>query len=166
MLAVTYELIWGIRDVSGIAFSNGQEALDRYIRLFGGGVFVVLIVAYATGEEFVHTHKMIGYGIAALLVSALIWEIIKRRSVSLSRAQAGEARPREGLQSAGVALLIILPILALLAAAALLLMIVTHNYWGMTVVDEMHEVVAYFGIGLLVFYVASVLVTSIASMRS
>src|ERR1041384_5332570 len=116
---MTHEPVRGIRDMSGITFSNGQETLDRYIRLFGCGVFVILIVAYATGEEFVHTHKMIGYGIAALLVSALISEIFKRRSVSLSRAQAAEARPREGLQSAGVALLIILPIFALLAAAAL-----------------------------------------------
>jgi hypothetical protein len=30
----------------------------------------------------------------------------------------------------------------------------------------MHEVVAYFGVGLLAFYVASVLVTSIAWMRA
>jgi cytochrome b561 len=163
---MTHEPVRRLREISGTTFSNGRETLDRYIRLFGCGVFVILIVAYATGEEFVHTHKMIGYGIAALLVSALIWEIIKRRTVSLSRAQAAEAWPREGLQSAGVALLIILPILALLAAAALLLMIVTHNYWGTIVVDEMHEVVAYFGVGLLVFYVASVLVTSIASMRA
>jgi len=125
-------------------------------------VLVILIVAYATGEEFVHTHKLIGYAIAALLVSALISEIIQRRTVSLWRAQAEEGR----LHSAGVALLIMLPILGLLAAAALLLMIATHNYWGATLVDEMHEVVAYFGVGLLVFYVASVLVTSMASMRA
>ena len=151
-----------VRRTLGARNSNEQGTVDRYIRLFGCSVFVILIAAYATGEEFVHTHEMIGYAIAVLVISALIWEIITRRAARVPRDPA----QHDGMQSAAIGLLIILPIASVLASTALLLMVVTHNYWGATLVDEMHEVVAYFGVGLLVFYVASVLVTSIASMRA
>lgn len=35
-------------------------------------------------------------------------------------------------------------------------MVLTHTLWGTTWIDEMHEVVAYFTLGLVVFYLAMV----------
>ncbi len=35
-------------------------------------------------------------------------------------------------------------------------MLLTHTVWGTTWIDEMHEVVAYFAVGLVVIYVAMV----------
>ena len=114
----------------------------------------MLIVAYATGEEFPHTHAIIGYGIAVLVLAAVFWEFFRMRSGASDMPQ-----------TAGIGFLIMLPILSLLAASALIIMLITHNFWGTTLVDEMHEVVAYFALGLLAFYLAVVTITSIAAWR-
>ncbi len=53
-------------------------------------------------------------------------------------------------------------ILTALPMCALILMFLTHTLWGTTWIDEMHEVVAYFAVGLIVFYIAMV---GIASSR-
>ena len=47
-------------------------------------------------------------------------------------------------------------ILAALPLCALILMLLTHTLWGTTLIDEMHEVVAYFAVGLVAFYVAMI----------
>ena len=47
-------------------------------------------------------------------------------------------------------------LLAALPLCALMLMLLTHTLWGTTWIDEMHEVVAYFAVGLVAFYVAMV----------
>jgi cytochrome b len=39
-------------------------------------------------------------------------------------------------------------------------MLLTHALWGATSIDEMHEVVAYFAVGLIAFYVAMVIIAS------
>jgi hypothetical protein len=41
------------------------------------------------------------------------------------------------------------------------MILVTHTLWGTTWIDEMHEVVAYFVIGLVAFYSAIVGIASI-----
>ena len=50
---------------------------DLLIRLSGIALFVILIVAYSTGEEFPHTHVMIGYAIATLLAVGIFWAIVR-----------------------------------------------------------------------------------------
>jgi hypothetical protein len=51
-------------------------------------------------------------------------------------------------------------ILAALPFCTLILMLLTHTLWGTTWIDEMHEVVAYFAVGLVVIYVAMVGIAS------
>lgn len=51
-------------------------------------------------------------------------------------------------------------ILAALPLCALILMMLTHSLWGTVWIDEMHEVVAYFVVGLVAFYVVMVGVAS------
>ena len=41
-----------------------------------------------------------------------------------------------------------------------MLMLLTHTIWGTTWIDEMHEVVAYFTVGLVVLFVAMVGIAS------
>jgi len=50
--------------------------------------------------------------------------------------------------------------LAALPLCALILMLLTHTLWGTTWIEEMHEVVAYFAVGLVAFYVAMVGIAS------
>jgi hypothetical protein len=56
-------------------------------------------------------------------------------------------------------------ILAALPSCALILMLLTHALWGATSIDEMHEVVAYFAVGLIAFYVAMVIIASSGYVR-
>jgi cytochrome b len=143
-----------IAEAPAHASLTGNQRVVRFIRISGWCLLILLIVAYATGEEYPHTHAIIGYGIAVLVVAAICWEFFRTRSAASDMPQ-----------TAGIAFLIILPILSLLAASALMIMLITHNFWGTTLVDEMHEVVAYFALGLLAFYLAAVTVTSIAAWR-
>jgi len=50
--------------------------------------------------------------------------------------------------------------LAALPLGALLVMLITHGFWGATAIDEMHEVVAYFALGLVVVHVIMVGIAS------
>ena len=50
---------------------------DWLIRLSGIALVVLLVVAYSTGEEFQHTHVMIGYAIAVVVVAGTFWEIVR-----------------------------------------------------------------------------------------
>jgi hypothetical protein len=52
-------------------------------------------------------------------------------------------------------------VLAALPLCALVMIFVTHTIWGATWIDEMHEVVAYFVVGLVALYGAIVAVASI-----
>lgn len=59
-------------------------------------VAVLLVVAYLTGEEIQHTHVLLGYGLAAVPVAGVVWELLAphaRRSASagtaLNAARAG-----------------------------------------------------------------------------
>jgi hypothetical protein len=63
---------------------------DLLIRLSGVALFVLLVVAYSTGEEFPHTHVMIGYAIATLLVVGIFLgdHQAAPRSVSTGRLQS------------------------------------------------------------------------------
>ena len=133
---------------------TGNQAIVQFVRISGWSLLILLIVAYATGEEFPHTHAIIGYGIAVLVLAAVFWEFFRMRSGASDMPQ-----------TAGIGFLIMLPILSLLAASALIIMLITHNFWGTTLIDEMHEVVAYFALGLLAFYLAVVTITSIAAWR-
>jgi cytochrome b len=50
---------------------------DLIIRVSGVALFDLLIMAYATGEEYPHTHRMIGYGIAVLLAVSIFWLAVR-----------------------------------------------------------------------------------------
>lgn len=54
-----------------------HQMIDLFIRISGWSLLILLIVAYATGEEFQHTHKIIDYGIAALLAASIFWALIR-----------------------------------------------------------------------------------------
>ena len=135
---------------------------ELIIQLSGIFLFSLLVIAYGTGEEYPHTHAMIGYGIAILVAINLLWLIVRPR---------GEAQPvpytpraiRANFQNAGslgstIALLVAL--LAALPLCALFIMLLTHTAWGTTRVDEMHEVVAYFALGLVALHVVMVGIAS------
>lgn len=44
-------------------------------------------------------------------------------------------------------------------------MLVTHAVWGTTAIDEMHEVVAYFALGLVALHVVMVGIAGLAYLE-
>jgi len=151
---------------------SGAGVWDVLIRLSAVCLAIVLVLAYVTGEEFQHTHLLIGYGLAAVVIATIYWELVRPREVRfhgsiLSVFRVGTftnlvrvALARPGKGSAALAAIGVLLVLAVLALVTLALVVLTHAMWTAAAVDEMHEVVAYFSIGLVVFFVAVVAIAS------
>jgi cytochrome b len=130
---------------------------DLLIRLSGIALFVLLVVAYSTGEEFPHTHVMIGYAIATLAAATIFWAIVRPHGARFPSTVYSPREIKAQFQNADripKTLASVFLILAALPLSALILMLLTHMLWGTTWIDEMHEVVAYFAVGLVVFYIA------------
>jgi len=136
---------------------------DLLIRLSGIALFVLLVIAYSTGEEYPHTHVMIGYAIATLVAVGIFWAIIRPRHAQFPPTVYSPRGIQTLFQNADRVprtLASVFLILAALPLCALILMLLTHTLWGTTWIDEMHEVVAYFAVGLVAFYVAMVGIAS------
>ena len=136
---------------------------DLLIRLSGIALLVLLVIAYSTGEEFPHTHVMIGYAIAALVAVGIFWAVIRPHHVQFPPTVYSPRGIKALFQNADrvpKTLASMFLILAALPLCALILMLLTHTLWGTTWIDEMHEVVAYFAVGLVAFYVAMVGIAS------
>jgi cytochrome b561 len=147
---------------------RSDTAWDLLIQFFAIALFVALALAYSTGEEYPHTHATIGYAIAVLLAVSLFWLVVR---LSDGHAPPKWYSPRAiklGLQDAGglaKTFAYLFAILAALPLCALLIMLVTHSVWGPTRIDEMHEVAAYFAVGLIVPYIVMVGVASSGSIE-
>jgi cytochrome b len=136
---------------------------DLLIRSSGIALFILLVVAYSTGEEFPHTHVMIGYAIATLVTVGILWEIVRphhSRFPPTVYSPHGFKALFQNTDRVPRTLASMFLILAALPLCALILMLLTHTLWGTTWIDEMHEVVAYFALGLVVFHVAMVGIAS------
>ena len=136
---------------------------DLLIRLSGIALFVLLVLAYSTGEEFPHTHDMIGYSIAVLVAVDIFWVIVRPHHVQFPPTVYSPRGMKALFQNADrvpKTLASMFSILAALPLCALILMLLTHTLWGTTRIDEMHEAVAYFAVGLVALYVAMVGIAS------
>jgi cytochrome b len=136
---------------------------DLLIRLSGIALFILLVIAYSTGEEYPHTHVMIGYAIAALVVFGIFWAVVRPHHAQFPPtvySPRGIMALFENAERVPKTLASVFLILAALPLCALILMLMTHTLWGTTWIDEMHEVVAYFAVGLVAFYVAMVGIAS------
>lgn len=145
-----------------------EVSWDLLIRVAGVALFVLLIIAYGTGEEYPHTHKMIGYGMAVLLLAGIFWSIVRPYDGRLPpinyspRVITSQLQHAAGLPKTLMSLFFIL---AALPLCAIIMIVVTHTIWGATWIDEMHEVTAYFVVGLVALYGAIVAIASIQYME-
>jgi FtsH-binding integral membrane protein len=132
------------------------------IQLSGIALLVLLVVAYATGEEYPHTHAMIGYAIAILILADLFWFALAPRNRNLPAPYTPDSIKLHFGNAGGLAktLASLIAVLAALPLSALIVMLITHGLWGATAIDEMHEVVAYFALGLVVVHVVMVGIAS------
>ena len=135
------------------------------LRSSGAGLTFLLLVAYATGDEYPHTHMLIGYGIAAVIIANLYWELVHPHRLHLSGSNVSRLTFSTAIQDALSAnspaflALAILALVSALAAVAVALMVATH-IWAFPIVEEMHEALAYFALGLAALHVVVVLIAS------
>jgi hypothetical protein len=102
---------------------------------------------------------MIGYAIAALVAAGMFWAVVRPRHPQFPPTVYSPRGIKALVQNADPiprTLASVFLILAALPLCALILMLLTHTLWGTTWIDEMHEVVAYFAVGLVAFYVAMI----------
>jgi cytochrome b len=134
------------------------------IQLSAVALLALLVIAYGTGEEYAHTHAMIGYAIAILVMANLIWFVVSPRDRTLPAPYTPGAIRMHFRNAGGLAkaLTSLIALLAALPLFALFVMLITHTLWGTTAIDEMHEVVAYFALGLVAFQVLLVGIASSA----
>jgi cytochrome b len=152
-----------MKDIRAEAPVRPEMIWNLLIRLSGIALFVLLVVAYSTGEEFPHTHVMIGYAIAALVAAGIFWAIVTPHEARFPPTVYSPRGIKTLLRNAdriSRTLVSVFSILVALPLCALMLMLLTHTLWGTTWIDEMHEVVAYFAVGLVAFYVVMVAVAS------
>jgi cytochrome b len=136
---------------------------DFLIRLSGIALFALLVIAYSTGEEYPHTHMMLGYAIAALVAVSIFWAVVRPHHAQFPPTAYSPRGIKALLRNADrvpKTLVSAFLILAALPLCALILMMLTHTLWGTVWIDEMHEVVAYFAVGLVAFYVVMVGIAS------
>jgi cytochrome b len=145
---------------------NAVAVWDVLLRGSGIGLLALLALAYFTGEEFHQTHMLIGYAIAAVILTNLYWELVRPHPLHLPGAHAPQVTFVTVLRGAfapdtpAFAAIGVLGITAVLAAATLALMTATHNLWPAVDIDEIHEAVAYFALGLVALHIAVVLIAS------
>jgi hypothetical protein len=97
------------------------------------------------------------------VVVAILWAVIRPRYAQFPPTVYSPRGIRALFQNADRVprtLVSVFLILAALPLCALILMLLTHTLWGTTRIDEMHEVVAYFALGLVALHVAMVGIAS------
>jgi cytochrome b len=137
---------------------------DVIIQISGIALLALLFIAYFTGEEYPHTHVMLGYALAGLFAVYVFWTVVRPRLAPLPQNLYSLSGFKEQFRQAGIlprTIAALFLLMATLPLCAVILMLLTHTIWGATRIDEMHEVVAYFAVGLVVFYVAMVGIASI-----
>ena len=153
----------------GSPADSGANVWDVLFRVAALCLGVLLVLAYLTGEEFQHTHVLIGYGLAAVVIVTIYWELVRppharfhgsifSASTLTTVLRSSLAPPRKG--PAAFAAMGVLVLLSILALVTLVMVALTHALWPPAAVDEMHEVVAYFALGLVAFFVVVVLIAS------
>ena len=150
---------------------QSKSLWDFEIRASAVFLVLLLVVAYVTGEETQHTHAVLGYALAGLVITQIWWELFrphasryvdsvfhpKRVAALFKRVSSDLAH---GKIAAGTFVLAVAMVIAIISIFALVLVFLTHNFYSATAVDEMHEVVAYFALGLVVFHIALVIIAS------
>ncbi len=131
-------------------------------------IAALLLIGYATGEEVQHIHALLGYGLAAVVVAAISWELITAHQHRSAGVRTGLVAARAALTSqasspiGGPALIAstLMILVGGLALVALAMLWLTHSFWTAVAIDEAHEAIAYLSLGLAIFYVAMVIVGS------
>jgi cytochrome b len=157
----------------GVTPPAAVKVWDPLVRVFHWSLATLFLVAYVTGDEIERVHVAAGYAIAGLIALRVVWGFVGPRHARFSnfvrspRAVLAYLRdvallraPRYlGHNPAGGAMIIAL--LVMLAGTSITgYMMTTDAFWGAKWVEEVHEAFANLTVGLIVFHVLGVLISS------
>jgi cytochrome b len=161
----------GGADMQKAATTAIDSLWDFAIRASAVCLALLLVIAYVTGEETQHTHAILGYALAGLVVTQIWWELFRphasryvdsvfhpERVAELFKRVSSDLA--DGTVAAGTFVLAVAMVIATISIFTFVLVFLTHNLYPATAVDEMHEVVAYLALGLVVFHIALVVIAS------
>ncbi|HEY5128008.1 MAG TPA: cytochrome b/b6 domain-containing protein [Bradyrhizobium sp.] len=158
----------------GVTPPAAIKVWDPLVRVFHWSLATLFVTAYLTGEEGGQVHIAAGYGIAGLIALRIIWGIVGPRHARFSnfirspgevlaylRDVALRRAPRYlGHNPAGGAMIIALLVM-LVGTGITGYMMTTDAFWGTKWVEEVHETFAGLTVGLVVFHVLGVLLSSL-----
>ena len=146
---------------------------DPLVRVFHWSLATLFLAAYVTGEDAGQVHIAAGYAIAGLIALRIVWGFVGPRHARFSnfvrsprevlaylRDVALLRAPRYlGHNPAGGAMIV--GLLVMLSGTAITgYMMTTDAFWGAKWVEEVHETVANLTVGLVVFHILGVLLSS------
>ena len=131
----------------------------------------LIATAFLTTPEWENVHRMATFSIAALLISRIAWAVFEPRPaprsgdrLQLNGMKQAVDRMRvpfhDAFHHAGSAIVIWLVAAALVISTAAI-MLVTHKFTNLQSVEEMHEVLVYFTVGVVIAHVVGVVIASI-----
>ena len=147
---------------------------DPCVRIFHWSLVALFVVAFLTGDEIEWLHLTAGYAIAALVTLRIAWGFFGPRYARFSDfvkgprailAYVGKAirleAPRTlGHNPAGGAMIVAL-LLLLVGLSVTGILMTTDAFWGSKTLEEVHEVLAYATLGLVVLHVIGVVLASV-----
>ena len=158
----------------GVTPSATIKVWDPFVRVFHWSLATLFLGAYATGENAGQVHIAAGYAIAGLIALRIGWGLVGPRHARFSNFVRS---PREvltylrdvimfraprylGHNPAGGVMIIALLVL-LLGTGLTGYLMTTDVFWGAKWIEEVHEALANLTVGLIVFHVVGVLISSL-----
>lgn len=131
----------------------------------------LLATVFQTTPEWENVHRLAAFSIAALLISRIAWAIFEPRRALYSGARMPmsgleqmvnrmRALFRDGFHQASGAVVIWL-VGAALVVSTVAIMLVTHTFTNLQPVEEIHEVLVYFSLGVVIAHVVGVAIAII-----
>lgn len=160
-------------EAGGVTPPATVKVWDPFVRVLHWSLATLFLVAYVTGDEAERVHIAAGYVIAGLLALRIVWGFVgpaharfgnfvksPRAVLAYLRDAALFRAPRYlGHNPAGGAMIIALLVM-LIGTGITGTMMTIDAFWGAKWVEEIHEVFANLTVGLIVFHVLGVLLSS------
>lgn len=147
---------------------------DPLVRLFHWSLVALFAFSFFTGDEWKQAHILSGYAIIGLLFIRVAWGVVGSRHARFSSfiyrpsttlgfirdSLAMKATRYVGHNPAGGAMVVTL-LVAISGIVTTGYMMTTDTYWGIEWVEDTHEVLVNITLGLVLFHIGGVLLTSL-----
>ncbi|MDR0246802.1 MAG: cytochrome b/b6 domain-containing protein [Burkholderiales bacterium] len=146
---------------------------DLFVRVFHWSLVTLFLIAYVTGDEIEKVHIVVGYTIAFLIASRVVWGFVgphharfgnfvrsPRETLAYLRDELRFKAPRHIGHNPAAAAMIVTLLVMLVATCATGYVMTTDAFWGAEWVEEVHEASANITVGLTVVHVLAALMAS------